>query len=312
MGAILIAMPLPLSLCGGQNAQDAVAVAVLAVRRVSGLRIPPRRGEPLSVATVPDVEVRDAALVGPRLEGGMGALVGVHVARHDDVYTRGHQNPFHGVSVEVALPEMIAVAVVPGHVEQTHNPGCYGPVDAGNILQEPLHLRRFVCERQIGVQHNNMCWPVVSREPKRRRGSGVVVALRVTRRCTAHQRHHEDVPRLRLGGGLPLHVYENAAEVAGAKTCITIAVNITNLGEPPKKLVPPVLDLQRHTKHAVLPHLPGSMRRILRAQANALRCAAGQQGCPPHDSHQCIWSAFRRTQRPTSCGQQCSIILHGN
>mmetsp|Transcript_15028 Transcript_15028/g.38643 ORF Transcript_15028/g.38643 Transcript_15028/m.38643 type:complete len:261 (-) Transcript_15028:956-1738(-) len=260
MGAILIAMPLPLSLCGGQNAQDAVAVAVLAVRRVSGLRIPPRRGEPLSVATVPDVEVRDAALVGPRLEGGMGALVGVHVARHDDVYTRGHQNPFHGVSVEVALPEMIAVAVVPGHVEQAHNPGCSGPVDAGDILQEPLHLRRFVCERQIGVQHNNMCWPVVSREPKRRRGSRVVVAL----------------------------------------------------GEPPKKLVPPVLDLQRHTKHAVLPHLPGSMRRILRAQANALRCAAGQQGCPPHDSHQCIWSAFRRTQRPTSCGQQCSIILHGN
>mmetsp|Transcript_15024 Transcript_15024/g.38619 ORF Transcript_15024/g.38619 Transcript_15024/m.38619 type:complete len:240 (-) Transcript_15024:911-1630(-) len=191
MGAILIAMPLPLSLCGGQNAQDAVAVAVLAVRRVSGLRIPPRRGEPLSVATVPDVEVRDAALVGPRLEGGMGALVGVHVARHDDVYTRGHQNPFHGVSVEVALPEMIAVAVVPGHVEQAHNPGCSGPVDAGDILQEPLHLRRFVCERQIGVQHNNMCWPVVSREPKRRRGSRVVVAL----------------------------------------------------GEPPKKLVPPVLDL---------------------------------------------------------------------
>jgi len=138
---------------GRGDALDRAAVGVGRVvgghaRRGAGLRRE-RLVQALDVAAVADRDPARAALVHGVVVDGVGALVRVHVAVHDDVHAVRVQVGLDHQAAALELLVMRGVAVVGRRVPRDDDPGRAPAVHAADVVQEPGEL--VEAEGGVGV-----------------------------------------------------------------------------------------------------------------------------------------------------------------
>jgi hypothetical protein len=78
------------------------------------------------------------------------------VAGEDDVDAGLKEQPLHGPPHGLALPLVRGVGVVPGRVQQRHEPGRGAPVHAGEVPRQPPVLVRAGVEGGVRAQHHDV------------------------------------------------------------------------------------------------------------------------------------------------------------
>nr|ACL54739.1 unknown [Zea mays] len=155
---VVVAVPRPVRRGGVDHPQPPVPEARLPRHRQWRQRVVLVKVEckAFSVAAVAYGDVHGSARVRLVVIDPCEAFVGMNVASEDNVDACLEEQPLHGLPHGLALALMRRVRVVPGRVQQHHEPGRGAAVHGSEVPGQPPVLVRAGVEGGVGAQHDDM------------------------------------------------------------------------------------------------------------------------------------------------------------